>query len=108
VRLGEALPGDGATSFVRGKTNLLSNGPRFPWLSYQALRAACPLPGLNCFHSYLLLWVVLAANLMAMVVQYLSAKLGIVTGRALPELVRDGLPRQATWVCAPQDHPVPR
>ena len=33
-------------------------------------------------YGYLLLWVVLAANLMAMVVQYLSAKLGIVTGRA--------------------------
>jgi manganese transport protein len=48
-------------------------------------------------YGYLLLWVVLAANLMAMVVQYLSAKLGIVTGRALPELVRDRLPRQATW-----------
>jgi manganese transport protein len=48
-------------------------------------------------YGYLLLWVVLAANLMAMVVQYLSAKLGIVTGRALPELVRARLPRPATW-----------
>jgi manganese transport protein len=48
-------------------------------------------------YGYLLLWVVLAANLMAMVVQYLSAKLGIVTGRALPELVRDRLPRPAAW-----------
>ncbi len=47
--------------------------------------------------GYLLLWVVLAANLMAMLVQYLSAKLGIVTGRALPELVRDRLPRPAAW-----------
>ena len=44
-------------------------------------------------YGYLLLWVVLAANLMAMVMQYLSAKLGIVTGRALPELLRDRLPR---------------
>src|ERR1700733_1244079 len=48
-------------------------------------------------YGYLLLWVVLAANLMAMLVQYLSAKLGIVTGRALPELVRDRLPRPAIW-----------
>src|SRR6202167_2759303 len=48
-------------------------------------------------YGYLLLWVVLAANLMAMLVQYLSAKLGIVTGRSLPELVRDRLPRPATW-----------
>jgi manganese transport protein len=48
-------------------------------------------------YGYLLLWVVLAANLMAMLVQYLSAKLGIVTGRALPELVRERLPRPASW-----------
>jgi manganese transport protein len=48
-------------------------------------------------HGYLLLWVVLAANLMAMLVQYLSAKLGIVAGRTLPELVRDRLPRPASW-----------
>jgi manganese transport protein len=48
-------------------------------------------------YGYLLLWVVLAANLMAMLVQYLSAKLGIITGRTLPELVRDRLPRAATW-----------
>jgi manganese transport protein len=48
-------------------------------------------------YGYLLLWVVLAANLMAMVVQYLSAKLGIVTGANLPELVRERFPRPATW-----------
>jgi manganese transport protein len=39
--------------------------------------------------GYALLWVVLAANLMAMVVQTLSAKLGIATGRSLPEVCRD-------------------
>jgi manganese transport protein len=44
-------------------------------------------------YGYLLLWVVLAANLMAMLVQYMSAKLGIVTGRDLPELVRASFPR---------------
>ena len=47
-------------------------------------------------YGYLLLWVVLAANLMAMLIQYLSAKLGIVTGRNLPELLRDRFPRPAT------------
>jgi manganese transport protein len=45
----------------------------------------------------LLLWVVLAANLMAMLVQYLSAKLGIVTGQSLPEQVRGRFPRPVTW-----------
>jgi manganese transport protein len=46
-------------------------------------------------YGYLLLWVVLAANLMAMLIQYLSAKLGIVTGDNLPELCRARYPR---WV----------
>ena len=47
--------------------------------------------------GYLLLWVVLAANLMAMLIQYLSAKLGIVTDRDLPELCRERFPRAVTW-----------
>jgi len=47
--------------------------------------------------GYLLLWVVLAANLMAMLIQYLSAKLGIVTDRDLPELCRERFPRPVTW-----------
>jgi manganese transport protein len=42
--------------------------------------------------GYTLLWVVLVANLMAMIVQSLSAKLGIATGRSLPEVCRDQLP----------------
>jgi manganese transport protein len=42
--------------------------------------------------GYTLLWVVLAANLMAMLIQSLSAKLGIATGRSLPELCRDRFP----------------
>ena len=48
--------------------------------------------------GYLLLWVVLVANLMAMLVQYLSAKLGVVTDHNLPELVRLHFPRGASWV----------
>jgi manganese transport protein len=47
--------------------------------------------------GYLLLWVVLAANLMAMLIQYLSAKLGIVTDRNLPELCREHYPRPMAW-----------
>lgn len=42
-------------------------------------------------HGYLLLWVLVLANGMAMVVQYLSAKLGIVTGKSLPELLGERL-----------------
>jgi manganese transport protein len=48
-------------------------------------------------YGYLLLWVVLAANLMAMLIQYLSAKLGVVTDRNLPELVRERYPAAVTW-----------
>ena len=47
--------------------------------------------------GYLLLWVVVAANLMAMLIQYLSAKLGVVTNRDLPELCRDHYSRPVTW-----------
>jgi manganese transport protein len=46
--------------------------------------------------GYLLLWVVLMANLMAMLIQYLSAKLGIATGRNLPELCRERFPKTAS------------
>ncbi len=47
--------------------------------------------------GYLLLWVVLAANLMAMLIQFLSAKLGIATDRNLPELCRERFPRWVSW-----------
>jgi manganese transport protein len=47
--------------------------------------------------GYLLLWVILAANLMAMLIQFLSAKVGIATGRSLPELARENFPRPVTW-----------
>ncbi|HEY2594679.1 MAG TPA: Nramp family divalent metal transporter, partial [Chloroflexota bacterium] len=43
--------------------------------------------------GYLLLWVVVASNLMAMLIQTLSAKLGIATGRNLAEVCRDEFSR---------------
>jgi manganese transport protein len=52
-------------------------------------------------YGYELLWVVLAANLIAMLFQALSAKLGIVTGRNLAEMCRDEFPRPvvgAMWI----------
>lgn len=45
-------------------------------------------------YGYLLVWVLVAANVMAVLVQYLSAKLGIVTGRSLPEVLGERLPRR--------------
>jgi manganese transport protein len=54
-------------------------------------------------YGYLLLWVVLLANLVAMLIQYLSAKLGIVTEHSLPELFRVRHSRTASvgmWIQA--------
>ncbi|MCB1417896.1 MAG: Nramp family divalent metal transporter [Notoacmeibacter sp.] len=49
-------------------------------------------------YGYGLLWVVLLANLIAMLFQALSARLGIVTGKNLAELSRDNFPRPLVWV----------
>src|SRR5436853_3221638 len=54
-------------------------------------------------YGYTLVWVIVASNLMAMLVQGLSAKLGVATGRNLAEVCRDELPRRVTiglWVQA--------
>jgi len=54
-------------------------------------------------YGYLLLWVIVSASLMAMFIQYLSAKLGIATGKNLPELCRENYPRPVVgllWVQA--------
>jgi manganese transport protein len=53
--------------------------------------------------GYRLLWVILLANLMAILMQILSAKLGIATGKSLPQVCRDRYPRWASvalWVTA--------
>jgi manganese transport protein len=47
--------------------------------------------------GYMLVWVIVTANLMAMLIQYLSAKLGIVTDRDLPENFREHYPRPLSW-----------
>lgn len=49
-------------------------------------------------YGYLLLWVLILANVMAMLVQYLSAKVGIVTGKSLPEVVATKLGRKSRLV----------
>jgi manganese transport protein len=54
-------------------------------------------------YGYLLVWVLIVANAIAVLVQYQSAKVGLVTGRSLPELLGDRLrtwPRRAYWVQA--------
>lgn len=48
--------------------------------------------------GYTLLWVIVASNLMAMLIQVLSAKLGIATGLNLAEVCRERFPRPVVWL----------
>lgn len=54
-------------------------------------------------YGFLLLWVLVLANAIAVLVQYQSAKLGIVTGRSLSEILGERLktgPRRLYWIQA--------
>lgn len=54
-------------------------------------------------YGYLLLWVIVVSNLMAVLIQSLSAKLGIATGRNLPEVARDNFSKKTSimlWIQA--------
>jgi manganese transport protein len=64
----------------------------------------CRMPGkykdliMDIATGFTLLWVIVAANLVAMFVQALAAKLGIATGQSLAALCRRHLPRPLTWL----------
>jgi manganese transport protein len=49
-------------------------------------------------YGYMLLWVIIWSNIMAMLVQTLSAKLGIATGKNLAEMCREKFPRPVVWM----------
>ena len=111
---GRALPGEAAT--IRAAQEALDgerHGLRalWPFLGPAFIASVAYLDPGNfatdiaggAKYGYLLLWAVLASNLMAMLVQTLSAKLGIATGRNLAEVCRDELPRRVSfglWVQA--------
>ena len=89
--LHKAAPSDTTPRPVRSAAKT-----RLPWLLGPALVAGVAYldPGnvasnmtAGARFGYLLVWVVVAGNTMAWLVQYLSAKLGLATGRSLPELV---------------------
>jgi manganese transport protein len=87
---------------IRGKLGLL--GPAFvACIAYvDPGNFATNISG-GARYGYLLLWVIVAANLMGMLIQYLSAKVGIATGSNLPELCRAHFPRAVSlslWVQA--------
>jgi len=104
VRVGSVLPGEAAT--LRAAQASLAGERRgmrglWPFLGPAFIAAVAYIDPGNfatniaggAKYGYLLLWVVLSANLMAMLVQTLSAKLGIATGRNLPETCRDNFRR---------------
>ncbi|MFM6974347.1 MAG: Nramp family divalent metal transporter [Agromyces sp.] len=87
--------------------------PRAAWLLGPALVAGVAYldPGnvasnmtAGARYGYLLVWVVVLGNVMAWLVQYLSAKLGVVTGMSLPEVlgerIRSPWARRAYWLQA--------
>ena len=54
-------------------------------------------------HGYELVWVIVMANLMAVLVQYLTSKLGLYSGQSLPEMCREAFPKRANvflWIQA--------
>ena len=91
-----------AVAFVRGPLPLL--GPAFvAAIAYIDPGNFATNITAGSRYGYLLVWVVVVSNLMAMLIQYLSAKAGIATGRNLPELCRDHFRTPVTrglWVQA--------
>src|SRR6478609_1883749 len=97
----------------RGGRRPAASGPRLVWLIGPALVAGVAYldPGnvasnmtAGAQYGYLLVWVVVIGNIMAWLIQYLSAKLGIVTGRSLPEVLGERIGnrwgRRAYWLQA--------
>ncbi|MFF2272897.1 Nramp family divalent metal transporter [Agromyces sp. NPDC058136] len=96
-----------------GRRSRDASVPRVAWLIGPALVAGVAYldPGnvasnmtAGAQYGYLLVWVVVLGNVMAWLIQYLSAKLGIVTGRSLPEVlggrIRNRWGRRAYWLQA--------
>src|SRR4051794_1771320 len=82
------------TEALLGRTKLL--GPAFvAAVAYVDPGNVATNTAAGAAYGYLLLWVLVAATLMAGLVQYLSAKVGWLTGRSLPALVAD---RNSPWL----------
>ncbi len=93
-----------ATKPLPARATLLALGPAFvAAIAYVDPGNVAANLTAGARYGYLLLWVLIVANAIAVLVQYQSAKLGIVTGRSLPELIgyrlKDGQ-RRLFWVQA--------
>ena len=107
LRVGDVLPGEAAVAEAARRSldgNARGIARIWPFLGPAFVAAVAYIdPGNFATNiaggakfGYLLLWVVLAANLIAMVVQTQSAKLGIATGKNLPEVCREVFRRPTT------------
>ena len=85
-----------ASAPIRKATGIALVGPAFvAAIAYvDPGNVAANLTG-GARYGYLLVWVLVTANLMAALIQYQSAKLGIVTGKTLPQLVGERLKRRS-------------
>jgi len=105
VRSGDVRTVTAATEVLEGKSRGSWYRRLFPFLGPAFIACVAYIdPGNYATNiqggaqfGYMLLWVVAASNLMAMLVQALSAKLGIATGKNLAEHCRDQWPRWAVW-----------
>ena len=108
MEVGDVLPGEAATlRAAQASLSGESKGLRglWPFLGPAFIAAVAYIDPGNfatniaggAKYGYLLCWVVVSANLMAMLVQTLSAKLGIATGRNLPETCRDNFRRPVSF-----------
>lgn len=88
----------------RARATLLALGPAFvAAIAYVDPGNVAANLTAGARYGYLLLWVLIVANAIAVLVQYQSAKVGLVTGRSLPELIGERLkdgPRRLYWVQA--------
>lgn len=98
------MPKTLARRSARARSTLLALGPAFvASIAYVDPGNVAANLTAGARYGYLLLWVLVVANAIAVLVQYQSAKLGIVTGRSLPEILGQRLadaPRRAYWVQA--------
>src|SRR5689334_16345953 len=86
MRSGSVIP----TATARPKAGFLLLGPAFvAAIAYVDPGNVAANVSAGAQYGFLLVWVIIVANVMAGLVQFLSAKLGLVTGRSLPEAVGD-------------------
>ena len=108
-RFGDAGTLDSATQILEGKSRKRGLARLLPFLGPAFIASVAYIdPGNFATNiqggaqfGYTLLWVVMASNLIAMLIQTLSAKLGIATGQNLAELCRENLSKslvRAMWI----------